>query len=208
MEDYIKSLEKELSLFEHGFKEEEKRALADYKTNDKNYIKRLAFLAFKSDVYQVRMYRVFLFGYLSEDSDILTYMKDEVSKDSNWRVQEVLAKAFDEFCKKIGYDKSLRVIDEWLNSENPNTRRAVVEGLRIWTSRPYFKENPNEAIRRIANLKDDSSEYVRKSVGNALRDISKKFPDLIKIELENWNLESKEINQVYKLASKLVGNKK
>ena len=208
MEDYIKSLEKELSLFEHGFKEEEKRALADYKTNDKNYIKRLAFLAFKSDVYQVRMYSVFLFGYLSEDSNIQTYMKDEVSKDSNWRVQEVLAKAFDEFCKKIGYEKSLPVIDEWLNSENPNTRRAVVEGLRIWTSRPYFKENPNEAIRRIADLKDDPSEYVRKSVGNALRDISKKFPDLIKIELENWKLESKEINQVYKLASKLVGNKK
>ena len=207
MEDYIKSLEKELSLFEHGFKEEEKRALANYKTNDKNYIKRLAFLAFKSDVYQVRMYSVFLFGYLSEDSDILTYMKDEVSKDSNWRVQEVLAKAFDEFCKKIGYEKSLPVIDEWLNSENPNTRRAVVEGLRIWTSRPYFKENPNEAIRRIANLKDDSSEYVRKSVGNALRDISKKFPELIRIELGNWNLESKEINQVYKLASKFIGNR-
>ena len=36
MEDYIKSLEKELSLFELGFKEEEKRALADYKTNDKS----------------------------------------------------------------------------------------------------------------------------------------------------------------------------
>ena len=208
MEDYIKSLEKELSLFEHGFKEEEKRALADYKTNDKNYIKRLVFAAFNSDIYQVRMYSVFLFGYLSEDSDIQTYMKDEVSKDSNWRVQEVLAKAFDEFCKKIGYGKSLRVIDEWLNSENPNTRRAVVEGLRIWTSRPYFKENPNEAIRRIANLKDDSSEYVRKSVGNALRDISKKFPDLIKIELANWNLESKEINQVHKLARKFIGNKK
>ena len=207
MEDYIKSLEKELSLFEHGFKEEEKRALADYKTNDKNYIKRLAFLAFKSDVYQVRMYSVFLFGYLSEDSDILTYMKDEVSKDSNWRVQEVLAKAFDEFCKKIGYEKSLRFIDEWLNSENPNTRRAVVEGLRIWTSRPYFKNNPNEAIRRIADLKDDPSEYVRKSVGNALRDISKKFPELIRIELGNWNLESKEINQVYKLASKFIGNR-
>ena len=208
MEDYIKSLEKELSLFEHGFKEEEKRALVDYKNNDKNYIKRLAFSAFKSDVYQVRMYSVFLFGYLSEASDILTYMKDNVSKDSNWRVQEVLAKAFDEFCKKIGYEKSLPVIDEWLSSKNPNTRRAVVEGLRIWTSRPYFKNNPNEAIRRIADLKDDSSEYVRKSVGNALRDISKKFPDLIKIELENWKLESKEINQVYKLASKLVGNKK
>ena len=207
MEDYIKSLEKELSLFEHGFKEEEKRAIADYKANDKNYIKRLALSSFKSDIYQVRMYSVFLFGYLSEDRDIQTYMKDEVSKDINWRVQEVLAKAFDEFCKKIGYEKSLPVIDEWLDSNNRNTRRAVVEGLRIWTSRPYFKENPNEAIKRIANLKDDSSEYVRKSVGNALRDISKKFPDLIKIELENWKLESKEINQVYKLASKFIGNR-
>ena len=204
MEDYIKSLEKELSLFEHGFKEEEKRAIADYKANDKNYIKRLAFLSFKSDIYQVRMYSVFLFGYLSENSDILTYMKDEVSKDSNWRVQEVLAKAFDEFCRKTGYEKALPIIDEWLDNHNPNTRRAVTEGLRIWTSRPYFKDNPNEAIRRIAALKEDTSEYVRKSVGNALRDISKKFPELIRAELNNWKLDSKEINQVYKLASKFI----
>lgn len=204
MEDYIKSLGKELSLFEHGFKEEEKRALVDYKTNDKNYIKRLAFAAFKSDIYQVRMYSVFLFGYLSEDSDILTYMKDEVSKDSNWRVQEVLAKAFDEFCHKTGYEKALPIIDEWLENNNPNTRRAVIEGLRIWTSRPYFKDNPNEAIRRIATLKEDASEYVRKSVGNALRDISKKFSELVKAELNNWKLESKEIIQVYKLANKFI----
>ena len=56
-------------------------------------------------------------------------------------------------------------------------------------------------------MKDDPSEYVRKSVGNALRDISKKFPELIRIELENWNLKSKEINQVYKLASKFIGNR-
>ena len=31
--------------------------------------------------------------------EILIFMRDEVSKDENWRVQEVLAKAFDEFCK-------------------------------------------------------------------------------------------------------------
>ena len=76
--------------------------------------------------------------------------------------------------------------------------------MRIWTSRPYFKDNPSEAVRRIAALKEDSSEYVRKSVGNALRDISKKFPELIKIELDSWKLESKEIQQVYKLASKFI----
>ena len=95
-------------------------------------------------------------------------------------------------------------IDEWLENDNPNTRRAVTEGLRIWTSRPYFKDHPNEAIRRIAVLKEDTSEYVRKSVGNALRDISKKFPELIRAELNNWKLDSKEINQVYKLASKFI----
>ena len=205
MKEYIASLEKEFSLLENGFKEEEKRALTDYKSNDNEYIKKLAFLAYKSDIYQVRMYGVFLFGHLSAQDAILAFMRDEVSKDDNWRVQEILAKAFDEFCKKIGYEKALPIIDEWLRNNNANTRRAVTEGLRIWTSRPYFKDNPNEAIKRIASLKDDSSEYVRKSVGNALRDISKKFPELIKAELNNWKLESKEINQVYKLASKFVG---
>ena len=193
MNEYIKSLEQEFSLIKSGFKEEEKRALADYKNNDRAYIKKLAFLSYESKVYQVRMYGVFLFGYLSDDNDILTFMRDEVSKDDNWRVQEVLAKAFDEYCKNKGYQNSISVVDEWLSSDNPNTRRAVTEGLRIWTSRPYFKENPQEAIKRIAPLKEDASEYVRKSVGNALRDISRKFPELIKEELKTWNLETKEI---------------
>ena len=207
MDKYIKNLEKEFSIIKNGFKEQEKKAINDYKSNGIEYIKELAFLAYHSDVYQVRMYGVFLFGYLSIDNEILAFMRDEVSKDENWRVQEVLAKAFDEFCKSIGYEKSLPIIDEWLNHDNPNTRRAVMEGLRIWTSRIYFKENPNEAIRRIANLKEDNSEYVRKSVGNALRDISKKFPELIKDELNTWKLENKEINQVYMLANKFIKEK-
>ena len=204
MKEYIASLEKEFSLIENGFKEEEKRALTDYKSNDNEYAKNLAFLAYKSVTYQVRMYSVFLFGYLSSDEEILRFMRDEVSKDDNWRVQEVLAKAFDEFCKQTGYEKSLPIIDDWLQNNNSNVRRAVTEGLRIWTSRPYFKENPYEAIRRIAALKEDPSEYVRKSVGNSLRDISKKFPELIKEELDSWDVKSKEIQQVYKLASKLI----
>ena len=204
MNEYIKSLEQEFSIIKNGFKEEEKRALVDYKNNDRDYIKKLSFLSYESKVYQVRMYGVFLFSYLSDDSDILTFMRDEVSKDDNWRVQEVLAKAFDEYCKNKGYENAIPVIDEWLGYGNLNTRRAVTEGLRIWTSRPYFKENPQEAIKRIASLKEDTSEYVRKSVGNALRDISRKFPELISEELKTWNLETKEIKQVYKLASRFV----
>ena len=57
-------------------------------------------------------------------------------------MQEVLAMAFDNHCKIIGYETALPLIEEWLNSDCANVRRAVSEGLRIWTSRPYFKDNP------------------------------------------------------------------
>jgi 3-methyladenine DNA glycosylase AlkC len=56
----------------------------------------------------------------------------------------------------------------------------------------------------LTKYKADESEYVRKSVGNALKDISKTFPELIKKELEKWELDTKEINQVYKLANKWI----
>ena len=58
MKEYIASLEKEFSSIENGFKEEEKRALTDYKSNDNEYIKKLAFLTYESYAYQVRMYGV------------------------------------------------------------------------------------------------------------------------------------------------------
>ena len=204
MKSYILNLEKEFSLIENGFKEQENRALADYKEKGVERCKKLARLAYGSNVYQVRMYAVFLFGHLSDSEEILTFMRDEVSKDENWRVQEVLAKAFDEFCKKIGYEQALLTIDEWLKNGNANAKRAVTEGLRIWTNRPYFKDNPNEAIRRLASLKEDKSEYLRKSVGNAIKDISKKFPNLVKTELDSWDLASKEVLQTYKFASKFI----
>jgi len=204
LKSYILNLEKEFSLIENGFKEQERRALADYKAKGAERCKELAYIAYGSNVYQVRMYAVFLFGHLSDSEEILAFMRDEVSKDENWRVQEVLAKAFDEFCKKVGYEQALLTIDEWLKSGNANAKRAVSEGLRVWTSRPYFKDNPDEAIRRLASLKEDESEYLRKSVGNALKDISKKFPNLVKTELDSWNLSSKESLQTYKFASKFI----
>ena len=61
-----------------------------------------------------------------------------------------------------------------------------------------------EFIQRLDALKADSGKYVRKSVGNALRDISKKFPDFIRKEVETWSLDSKEIKQVYHLASEFI----
>ena len=204
MTEYVEGLEREFSAHERGFLHEQRRARADYASFDREQALRAAYLAYRSEVYQVRMYAVFLLGHLSQDPDVLSFLRNEVSADSNWRVQEVLAKAFDDFCAVRGYEEALPVIDEWLSDTHPNVRRAVTEGLRIWTSRPYFRDHPGDAVSRLSRLRGDSSEYVRKSVGNALRDISKKHPDLVAAELETWSLETKEVSQVYRLASKLI----
>jgi 3-methyladenine DNA glycosylase AlkC len=151
------------------------------------------------------MLGVSLMGFISnKHKTAYNFLKNNVNKNPSWQVQEFLAKAFDSYCENSGYEKSLKIIEEWLNNKNENNRRAVTEGLRIWTNKSYFKDNPEEAIRILSKHKTDESEYVRKSVGNALRDISKKHPELIKRELNEWKLETKEIKQVYKLASKFI----
>jgi len=161
---------------------------------------------YQSEYFQIQSIGVFLCGFIAaERVDALSFLKDAASIHPSWKVQEVLAMAFDAFCKANGYKESVSIMREWMDSDNANTRRAVTEGLRIWTSRPYFKDHPEKAVELIASLKDDESEYVRKSVGNSLRDISKKHPDLVKTELLNWDISSKRVLQVYKLAGKFVG---
>lgn len=168
MKEYVEGLEREFSAIERGFLHEQRCARSDYASFDPEQARRVAFLAYRSEAYQVRMYAVFLLGHLSQEPDVLSFLRDDVSADSNWRVQEVLAKAFDDFCAVRGYEAALPVIDEWLSDSRPNVRRAVTEGLRIWTSRPYFRDHPGDAIARLSKLRSDASEYVRKSVGNAL----------------------------------------
>ena len=204
MKEYVEGLEREFSAIERGFLREQRCARSDYASFDPEQARRVAFLAYRSEAYQVRMYAVFLLGHLSQESDVLSFLRDDVSADSNWRVQEVLAKAYDDFCAVRGYEAALPVIDEWLSDPRPNVRRAVTEGLRIWTSRPYFRDHPGDAVSRLSRLRSDSSEYVRKSVGNALRDISKKHPELVAAELETWDRSSREVTQVYRLASMLI----
>lgn len=165
----------------------------------------LALTLFEHEAYQTRMLATTILGKLAtEDNNALCFLKEQVSTDENWRVQEMLAKAFDEVCKHRGYEASLPLIEEWLNDNNPNVIRAVTEGLRIWTSRPHFKENPSVAIALISKHKAHESEYLRKSVGNALRDISKKHSELIRQEVQQWDLSNPRILFTYKLAAKLL----
>lgn len=149
--------------------------------------------------YQVRMLGVYLLGELSfNDWKALQILETAVVKDENWRVQEMLAKAIDRYCEQAGYEESLPKIRQWLSCENSNLKRAVIEGLRIWTSRPYFKDNPGIAIELISQHKADKSEYLRKSVGNALRDISKKHQELVDLEIASWDHADHRVDLTYR----------
>ncbi|WP_239254679.1 HEAT repeat domain-containing protein [Listeria ilorinensis] len=164
---------------------------------------KLALEFYQHPAYQVRTLAVFLMGSLAAQKPaLLAYLKDTVSADEDWRVQEILAMAFDQYCKDSGYEKALPVIKTWLKDERPNVRRSVTEGLRIWTSRPYFSNHPETAISLLAGLHQDESNYVRKSVGNALRDISKKHPKLVIDEVLMWDKTDKHTQQVIKLITK------
>ncbi len=163
---------------------------------------------YQSDNFQIQEIGIFLLGYAAHEiPESLDFLRNTVSKHQNWKVQEILAMAFDNHCKSIGYENAVPLITDWLSDANPNVRRAASEGLRVWTSRPYFKDHPSVAIRLLSNRKTDSSEYVRKSIGNALKDISKKHPELVFDEIHKWDVSSKEIKQVYNLAAKFLVSK-
>ena len=190
---------------EHGFQHIHDGAEKIFSTHSKEQCFELAFELFKHEAYQTRMLATTILGRLAtEDNNALCFLKEQVSTDENWRVQEMVAKAFDEVCKHRGYETSLALIEEWINDDNPNVIRAVTEGLRIWTSRSFFKENPLMAIVLISKHKAHESEYLRRSVGNALRDISKKHAELIRQEVEQWNLSNPRIMFTYKFAAKLL----
>ena len=163
---------------------------------------------YQSDNFQIQEIGIFLLGYAAHEiPESLDFLRNTVSKHQNWKVQEILAMAFDNHCKSIGYENAVPLITDWLSDVNPNVRRAASEGLRVWTSRPYFKDHPSVAIRLLSDKKTDSSEYVRKSIGNALKDISKKHPELVFDEIHKWDVSSKEIKQVYNLAAKFLVSK-
>ena len=192
-------------LIEHGFQHIIDGADELVSTYPKEQCFELALTLFNHEAYQARMLATTILGRLAtEDNNALRFLKERVSTDENWRVQEMLAKAFDEVCRHRGYEVSLPLIEEWITDDNPNVIRAVTERLRIWTSRPYFKENPSVAIALIAKHKAHESEYLRKSVGKALRDISKKHAELVWQEVERWDLSNPRISFTYKLAAKLL----
>jgi hypothetical protein len=142
--------------------------------------------------WEVRSFALALLGGLSaRDPRALAFLFECCGDDSAWQANEALAMAFDDYCAAVGYEQAIPVMRLWLQAPQANLRRAVSEGLRPWTAakRAVFAGNPQLAIDLLGTLKDDPSRYVQESVGNALRDISRKHFDLVLAALRGWLAE-------------------
>ena len=86
--------------------------------------------------------------------------------------------------------RALAYLYEWAEDKDHHVRRLASEGCRPrlpWAmALPQFKQDPRPLLPILERLKDDESEYVRKSVSNNLNDISKDHPELVLEIAERW----------------------
>ncbi|MFD0771310.1 hypothetical protein ACFQZ1_21455 [Bacillus sp. CGMCC 1.60114] len=67
-----------------------------------------------------------------------------------------------------------------------------------------FKKPPEVTTNLLSNLKNDPDEYARKSIGNAILDISKKHQELMQKELNNWNSKEAFVLFTYQIANRYL----
>jgi len=109
-------------------------------------------------------------------------------------------------------EKTLAVLKNWALDSDQHVRRLVSEGSRPrlpWAMRlPIFIEDPSPVIEILEILKDDESEYVRRSVANNLNDIAKDHPDIVSDISEKWmvNASDKRIKLIRHACRTLIKN--
>ncbi|HJX38453.1 MAG TPA: DNA alkylation repair protein [Anaerolineae bacterium] len=100
--------------------------------------------------------------------------------------------------------RAMEALYTWAEDENPHLRRLASEGCRPrlpWgMALPQFKKDPSPILPVLEKLKDDPSEYVRKSVANNLNEISKDHPQLVLDICERWYGHSANTDWIVKHA--------
>ena len=98
-----------------------------------------------------------------------------------------------------------QMIDEmlkWSLHENHHVRRLASEGSRPrlpWAMAiPFLKKDPSSILPILENLKNDPSEYVRRSVANNINDIAKDNPQIVLEIASRWKGHSKETDGIIK----------
>ncbi|MFX0124986.1 MAG: DNA alkylation repair protein [Candidatus Hodarchaeota archaeon] len=108
----------------------------------------------------------------------LKHIKTNYANHLNWEMREISAYTIREGLR-VFPEVTIAILKEWLNNNpNANVRRLVAESLRPMADIKWLRDpEKNDSILDILiKLKADESEYVRKSVGNNIKDLSKYMP--------------------------------
>ncbi len=96
----------------------------------------------------------------------------------------------------------------WTNHPHASVRRLASEGCRPrlpWgMALVAFKKDPSPILPILEQLKNDPSEYVRKSVANNLNDIAKDNPEVVTDIIKAWKGSSKETDWILKHGSRTL----
>jgi len=119
---------------------------------------------------------------LSDVSLALTCLREMTIRFSS----EFAIRPFIENAPETTFD----ALKQWVKDDNHHVRRLVSEGTRTrlpWAMRlNKFIDDPEPVIQLLEQLKDDPSEYVRRSVANNLNDISKDHPEKVTKIANQW----------------------
>lgn len=129
---------------------------------------------------------------------LLQYVEEYGLEDfeSSFRAMHEMTKRFSaEFAIRpflIKDDKRVfSILEEWAQSSNYHVRRLCSEGIRPnlpWGLKvPAINKNLKRSLKLIDSLKDDSEEYVRRSVANHLNDISHLDEELMLKTAKKWS---------------------
>jgi 3-methyladenine DNA glycosylase AlkC len=88
---------------------------------------------------------------------------------------------------------TFNILSDWISTPSPNLRRVVIESLRPLADVKWLRDpNKNdEVIAFLYLVRSDPSSYVRTSVGNNLKDLSKYMPNKVLNIVALWINEAK-----------------
>jgi 3-methyladenine DNA glycosylase AlkC len=105
-------------------------------------------------------------------------------------------------------EKAMKQMLKWSKHKSLHVRRFSSEGARPrlpWAmALPALKKDPSPLLPILENLKEDESEFVRKSVANNLNDIAKDHPDTVLKLVKQWQGVSPRTDWIIKHGSRTL----
>lgn len=167
--------------------------LYEYCRQSKNLTSTIELLS-KHESDTIRCYATYLIA-LNNDLNISEKLDQSrtLIADKHFGVREIIWMALRPEIEK-NLTESIRILSEWTNDTDENIRRFTTESTRprgVWCKHiEELKENPEQILPILEQLKSDKSEYVQYSVGNWLNDASKSKPEFVIGLCEKWKSES------------------